>query len=282
MPAAVAGSLLYPAGLDEPVWRLMGIGIDGVMRVAQWVAQFDKASLPAPALQHSAFLLFVLALLLLVLCVSALRWLAIVPLGLWLTSLAAPAVPDVIIHESGRLVLARAQGGTYRVLALGASPDFVLAQWLPALGDGRTVRDETLREGVRCDRQGCTLRLADGRWLALSLRPESLREDCRRADLVVTPLRRHGCPPDRMLADGSRLEALGTLQFWMRREGGWRQAGIRTAMAGRAWQQPQGAAAQPSTTTSDRRGPEARPKPRQEDPSPGRGDGALINTGEPD
>jgi competence protein ComEC len=282
MPAAVAGSLLYPAGLDEPVWRLMGIGIDGVMRVAQWVAQFDKASLPAPALQHSAFLLFVLALLLLVLCVSALRWLAIVPLGLWLTSLAAPAVPDVIIHESGRLVLARAQGGTYRVLALGASPDFVLAQWLPALGDGRTVRDETLREGVRCDRQGCTLRLADGRWLALSLRPESLREDCRRADLVVTPLRRHGCPPDRVLADGSRLEALGTLQFWMRREGGWRQTGIRTAMAGRAWQQPRGAAAQPSTTTSDRRGPEARPKPRQEDPSPGRGDGALINTGEPD
>lgn len=282
MPAAVAGSLLYPAGLDEPVWRLMGMGIDGVMRVAQWVAQFDKASLPAPALQHSTFLFFVLALLLLVLCASGLRWLAVVPFALWLTSLAAPAVPDLIIHESGRLVLARGQGGGYRVLALGTSPDFVLAQWLPALGDARTVKDPSLRDGVRCDRQGCTLRLADGRWLALSLRPDSLREDCRRADLVVTPLRHHGCPDDRMLADGKRLDAQGTTQVWLRRDGRWRQDGIRSVTAARAWQRLPVGPGQAGPAIQDRRGPEARQRLRQEDPSPGRGDGALINTGEPD
>ncbi|WP_284176904.1 ComEC/Rec2 family competence protein [Rhabdaerophilum sp. SD176] len=236
MPAAVAGSLLYPFGLDEPVWRLMGHGIRGVMAVAEWVSGFDKASLPAPLIRHSQFGALVLAMALLILPVSRLRALAIGPFALWLASLAMPARPDLIVHENGRILLARGEGGAYRVLAFGPSPDFVLGQWLPALGDPRLPKAPDLKNGVRCDRLGCTLRLADGRWLAFPQRPEALREDCARADILVTPLENRICPPDRVPVDGRTLRQQGTLWLWAKANGSWRIEGTRAAHHHRPWQ----------------------------------------------
>lgn len=241
MPAAVAGSLLFPFGLDEPIWRLMGLGIEGVMAVANWVARFENASLPAPAFRHSLFGAFILALLLALLPVSRIRWLAAIPFAIWLISLGTPSPPDIIIHESGRIVLARGEGGAYRVIAAGTSPQFVLAQWLPALGDTRAPGDESLTAGRRCDRGGCTLRLADGRWLAVSHRLEALREDCLRADLVVTPLGRHACKAPGLLVDGNQLRQQGTQWLWARSEGtggGWHREGTRRAGALRPWLPP--------------------------------------------
>lgn len=236
MPAAVAGSLLYPFGLDEPVWRLMGHGIRGVMAVAEWVSGFDKASLPAPLIRHSQFGALVLAMALLILPVSRLRVLAIGPFALWLASLAMPARPDLIVHENGRILLARGEGGAYRVLSFGPSPDFVLGQWLPALGDPRLPKAPDLKNGVRCDRLGCTLRLADGRWLAFPQRPEALREDCARADILVTPLENRICPPDRVPVDGRTLRQQGTLWIWAKADGSWRIEGTRAAHHHRPWQ----------------------------------------------
>ncbi len=236
MPAAVAGSLLYPFGLDEPIWRLMGHGIRGVMVVAEWVSGFDKASLPAPLIRHSQFGMLILAMALLILPVSRLRALAIMPFALWLASLAMPARPDLIVHENGRILLARGEGGAYRVLAFGPSPDFVLAQWLPALADPRLPKAPDLKDGVRCDRLGCTLRLVDGRWLAFPQRPEALREDCARADILVTPLENRICPAERVPVDGQKLRQLGTLWLWAKPDGSWQMEGTRAARHHRPWQ----------------------------------------------
>ena len=239
MPAAVAGSLLYPFSLDEPIWRLMGIGIRGVMVVANWVAGFDNASLPAPIVRHSLFSAFVLAMLLVILPVSRLRWIGLLPLAVWLASLAMPQTPDILVQENGRIVLARGEGGRYRVLAPGVSADFVLSQWLPALGDPRLPKDPSLRDGVRCDRQGCTLRLADGRWLALPQKLEALREDCARADIIVTPLEKQACLGTPLLIDAQRLRQLGTLWLWSRPNREWHIEGTRAQNHHRPWQRGQ-------------------------------------------
>lgn len=236
MPAAVAGSLLYPFGLDETVWRLMGHGTRSVMAVAEWVSGFEKASLPAPLIRHSQFGALVLAMAMVLLPVSRLRALAALPFALWLASLAMPARPDMIVHENGRILLARGEGGAYRVLSFGPSPDFVLSQWLPALGDPRLPKAADLKDGVRCDRLGCTLRLADGRWLAFPQRPEALREDCARAGILVTPLENRVCPPDRVPVDGQTLRQYGTLWLWADANGGWRVEGTRAANQHRPWQ----------------------------------------------
>lgn len=255
MPAAVAGSLLYPFGLDELIWQLMGHGIRGVMAVAGWVAGFDKASLPAPLIRHSQFGALVLAMAVLILPASRLRLLAVAPFAFWLASLVMPAQPDLIVHENGRMLLARGEGGAYRVLSFGPSPDFVLGQWLPALGDARPPKAPDLKHGVRCDRLGCTLRLADGRWLAFPQRTEALREDCARADILVTPLENRICPSGRVPVDGRTLRQRGTLWLWAEANGSWRLEGTRAARHHRPWQRMAEAESRPKSEAGRETGP---------------------------
>ena len=188
MPAAVIGTLLVPFGLDGIVWRIMGEGVNGVLMVAQWVASIENASITAPNLQGPSFAILVLALIVFVGLRTSLRWLALAPLALWIALLQAPVLPDLVIDPSARMALVRGEDGSYRVLSIGTPARFTLAQWLPALGDNRATSDPSLKDGVRCDRSGCVTRARDGRHVALVARTDALREDCRHAGIVITPL----------------------------------------------------------------------------------------------
>ena len=46
--------------------------------------------------------------------------------------------------------------------------------------------DVSLGDGVSCDGEGCVAPMADGRFVALSLKPDGLADDCARAALIVT------------------------------------------------------------------------------------------------
>ena len=63
---------------------------------------------------------------------------------------------------------------------------FAEQEWLAADADGRKAGDPQLAEGSACDDEGCTLRKADGGYVAFSLQPSSIADDCERADVVVT------------------------------------------------------------------------------------------------
>ncbi len=188
MPAAVIGTVLVPFGLDGFVWRIMGEGVAGVLIVANWVASIENASVTAPNMQGPGFALLVAALMIFIGFRTPLRWAALGLFALWGVTLRAAHAPDIVIDPTGQMALARGENGRYRVLAVGTPSRFTLAQWLPALGDARMPNDPSLRDGVRCDKTGCTTRMLDGRLLALTIRAEGLREDCRRADIVITPL----------------------------------------------------------------------------------------------
>ncbi len=62
MPCAVLGVLLYPFGLDRPIWMLMGAANEHVLSAAQWIESFPRASLTMPA-SNAGFALLVVALL---------------------------------------------------------------------------------------------------------------------------------------------------------------------------------------------------------------------------
>src|ERR1019366_1449868 len=53
--------------------------------------------------------------------------------------------------------------------------------------DARPAGDGSLTDGVSCDDAGCVAQMADGRFVALTLRPDALDDDCERAALLVTP-----------------------------------------------------------------------------------------------
>lgn len=252
MPAAVAGTLAVPFGLDGLVWSLMGIGVEGVLIVAAWVAGFEHASLPVPMIRGWTFALLVAGLIVFVALRTALRALALVFAGLAGIGLAGlgPAVqhvPDLVVEPSGRLALIRHADGRYRILALGNPSRFTLQQWLPALGDDRAPNDTSLRADIACDRAGCVGRLADGRQVALVTRLEALREDCARADIIITPLAAiPGCAGRRVL-DRVHFDRHGATRITSRTHAEWRAETALDPQRDRPWRRPkQEAAAVPA------------------------------------
>jgi competence protein ComEC len=186
MPASVFGVLAYPFGLDWPAWALVGLASDMVLRLAHWVAGFDHATLGMSAFGPSTLGLFALSLLWVTLWTTSLRWLAILPLIIGVATATRPDRPDILIERDGTGMAVRGRDG--RLIAAGKPSSFVLQQWLTADGDGRSPMDPTLREGARCDSGGCIVRAGDGRSIAFASDRVTVIEDCRRADLVVTPI----------------------------------------------------------------------------------------------
>jgi competence protein ComEC len=266
MPAAVAGTLLVPFGLDGIVWTIMGHGVSGMLMVAQRVAAIENASVTAPDMQGLGFGLLVAALILFVGLKTRLRWLALAPLGLWLLLLRTPDLPDVVVDPTGKMALIRGPDDRYHVMAVGSASKFTLAQWLPALGDNRSATDPSLKEGVRCDKSGCITRLRDGRQIALVIRPDALREDCTRADLVMTPLAPiAACTRTRLLAR-DHFSRYGATRIFSPTAADWRIETTLDPATERPWRRISRAAPLQPTVVPSAQGPSAAIAPAQGQP----------------
>jgi len=76
-----------------------------------------------------------------------------------------------------------------RLALIGRTPAFVAEQWFKADGDARKLSEPALKQGARCDALGCTVRMSDGRAVALTNDRRAFAEDCRRAAIVISRLR---------------------------------------------------------------------------------------------
>ncbi|NEU11680.1 ComEC family competence protein [Methylobacterium sp. BTF04] len=190
MPAAVLGILAYPFALDQPVWWLMGLAVRGMLTISTWIAGFGRATVVIPAFGPGALSLLAMALIILTLPVSRLRWIGLLPGLAGFALAAAPMRYDIYVDREGAGAAIRDRSG--RLATLGRPPNFVLEQWLKADGDGRKAGDVTVAEGARCDRLGCAMTLGDGRKVALVTDKRALAEDCARANILVT---RRDVPP---------------------------------------------------------------------------------------
>jgi len=186
MPAGVAGMLLIGFGLDPPAWQVMGMGIARVLEVAHFVEGFAGANVPVAAFSALALSLLVAALLMATLFVSSLKRLALVPavIGLWLA--LNPDRADLYVDRDGAGAAIRSEDG--RLVVLGSPSAFVTAQWLKADGDARSPYEPSLHEGRRCDLLGCVADFAPGYHAAFVTDRRAFTEDCRRAQIVISPL----------------------------------------------------------------------------------------------
>ena len=187
MPAAVVGVLAYPFGLDGPIWHLMGVAVEGVLRVSAWVSALSGSTVVVPAFGAGALGFLAVAILVLTLFVSPLRWLAVAPalIGLWLA--ATTKRFDLYVDRDGAGAAVRNTGG--QLVLLGRTPAFVVEQWFKADADARKHSDPTIEQGVRCDALGCTVMIPNGRAVALTYDRRAFEEDCRRAAIVISRLR---------------------------------------------------------------------------------------------
>jgi competence protein ComEC len=243
MPAAVFGVLAYPFGLDAPAWWLMGLASEMVLKLAHWVATIDHSTLVIAAFGPSALACFAASLLWITLWTTKLRLFAILPLVTGVAVAAKPERPEILIERDGSGIAVR--GKDDLLIVAGRPSRFVLQQWLNADGDGRNPDDASLRQGAACDALGCVISTKDGRSVAYARDRLAIIEDCRRADLVVTPIP-WTAPCAAKLIDRTSLSRDGATAL-VRRGKDWRSHASEQVGGDRPWSRT--AAATPPAPT---------------------------------
>jgi competence protein ComEC len=233
MPAGLLGLLAMPFGFDGVFWWIMGLGIDWMIAVTQWVAGLPGAIGRMAAFGIGPLIAASLGIILLGLLRTPLRWSGAVVLLLAVVWSLNVREPDVLISADGHNVGVRGKDG--RLHLMHSSKDaFLLKEWLAADADARDPADATLSEGVSCDEAGCVTPMANGGFVAMALKPDALQDDCERAALVVTA---RGAPPAgcRSAVIGQdRLRGQGAMTLRLTRDG-FKVDAVKPAGIDRPW-----------------------------------------------
>lgn len=217
MPAGLLGLLAMPFGFDGFFWWLMGAGIDWMVAVAQWVARLPGAVGRMAAFGIGPLIVASLGIVLMGLLRTPLRWSGAGVLVLAVLWATATSRPDILISSDGRNVAVRGVDGRLHLMRSGKDA-FALKEWLAADADARTPADASLTDGVSCDATGCVTSAARGGFVALSLRPEAMVDDCERAAIIVTSRQvPAGCRAS--VIDAERLRRYGALALLVTRDG---------------------------------------------------------------
>ncbi|MBU1212035.1 MAG: ComEC family competence protein [Alphaproteobacteria bacterium] len=184
MPAALGALVLMPFGGEALALAVMGPGLEAMGVVAAWVAGLKGAVSHVPAIPAHA--LVAMAAGGLWLCLIRPRWrlLGIVAIAAGLAMTPLRSAPDLLVGDEGRLVVLRDAAGAFAGLTSRYS-EYELAQWLSRDGDKREAKEVGLGGAMSCDEAGCT-GYAKGLRVAIARHPSALRDDCRRADILVT------------------------------------------------------------------------------------------------
>src|SRR5882672_4497424 len=180
MPAGLLGLVAMPFGFDGLFWWLMGVGIDWMIVVTQWVASLPGAVGRMAAFGIGPLILASLGIIVMGLLRTPLRWSGAIALMLALAWTIGVPKPDILISADGRNVGVRGNDGRLHLMRSGKDA-FLTKEWLAADADARTAADASLAEGVSCDGTGCVTQMASGALVALALGPEALSDDCARA-----------------------------------------------------------------------------------------------------
>lgn len=196
MPAGLLGLLLLPLGWDGPAFALMGLGVEGVLATARFVAGLPGALVRVTQWPQPAMALLMLGGLWIALWQRAWRWLGLAPAAAAVLLVALSRPPDLVLDA--RLGLAALRRGDGTVSLIEWRPDRMTTDtWLRQLGvaDAARVRPsaDPPAAGVACDPDGCVLEVG-ARRVALARRAGAGRDDCALAALVVLRAGPERCP----------------------------------------------------------------------------------------
>jgi len=220
MPAGLLGLVAMPFGFDGLFWAIMGVGIDWMIAVTQWVTALPGAVGRVPAFGIGPLIAASLGIILLGLLRTPLRWSGAAMALLAAVWAARVPQPDILISADGRNVGVRGQDGRRHLMhaAKGTRDAFLLREWLAADADPRTATEASLTAGVSCDDHGCVMEAAGGAFIAQALKAEALADDCERAALIVTTRPAPaGCAAS--VIDAGRLRRQGAMALRRSREG---------------------------------------------------------------
>jgi len=185
MPAGLIGILAIPFGFDSLFWHLMGVGIEWMIVVSQWVAALPGAFGRVHAFGIGPLIVMSSGIVVLGLLRTPLRWAGAALIGCGILWAAAATEPDILIARDASSVAVRGSDGRLRIMHT-AKNAFVWREWLAADADSRLVTDPSMTQGVACDEAGCVVEGKEGDLVALAQRPKALADDCAQAKILVT------------------------------------------------------------------------------------------------
>jgi competence protein ComEC len=228
MPGAVIGVILIPFGFDAVGWTAMGYGIEGMIRISEFVTSLGGAEGRIAAFGAGALLLGTLALLVLAIPATRLRWFGLPLAAIAIWGMWNGPRHDVLVDAEGEVVALRTADGLLAIHS-ARSNRFTVENWLAANGLPPGAR----RGAFDCDDNGCVGKLPGGALVAVPKTPSALLEDCGRAALVVSnrdvP---EPCPSP--VIDRGLLAATGALAL-KKTATGWQAVPSRAPNADRPW-----------------------------------------------
>ncbi len=234
MPAALATLTLMPFGLETAALVVMGWGIDVMGHVAVWVAAMPGAVGTTAAIPESSFAAMLAGSLWLVLWRKRWRLLGLPVLALGVALAPYHARPDVLVGRDGSLVAVRQATGALAAVA-GRDGTYELRRWLEHDGDARAPGVVAKTQAFRCDRMGCMMEVR-GKVVAVSRHPASLRDDCARAQILVTDRPRpSNCRGPEVVIDYPALRDGGTHAIYIAADGGLRIETVGQRRGRRPW-----------------------------------------------
>lgn len=206
MPAGLLSVLAMPLGLDAWTVPVMAAGINVVLWIAHAAASLPGAALALSILPTAFLALVALGGLWLALWQRPWRWAGLAPIAFGILLALAHRPPDLVVAADLQMAAARTATGDLALIEWRGDR-MRREQWQRGLGAARLERVLPLKSGgdaLACDPAGCVLRRA-GRAVALVRRGDALREDCVRADLVISDVGR--CRSSTAFIDGRTARA---------------------------------------------------------------------------
>lgn len=236
MPFGLLAMLLMPLGLEGLALVPMGWGIDGLDRVATWVASWPETATLVPSMPGLS--LWLLTLGGLWLCLWRRRWrLAGLPVAIGGLLVGPGPPPDLLMSEDGRVLGLRDQKGVVHVASTRVDR-FVSEAWARRSGqEGArkwTVSAEEQAAGMGCSTGLCRWR--KGPWrVALVSDERRLAEACASADIVLSTGDAQGrCRGPRLVIDRRDAWREGAQALWLE-ETGVRRVTANAVRGDRPW-----------------------------------------------
>jgi competence protein ComEC len=203
MPFAIVAMIAMPFGLEGYPLVVMGLGIEGVVWIAQFVQGLPGAVYDLPAM--NGWLLGAIAFGGLWVCLwqHSVRYLGAIPIFVALFMMPGLPMPDVYISSSGNQIAVRETDG--ELFFVKGRRGIVVETWLRRTGNKSQIslgHSGNHEREIRCDNLACVFQ-KNGQQISLLWHPAAISEDCSRADIVVAtiPVSRRACRTSGYLVD---------------------------------------------------------------------------------
>jgi competence protein ComEC len=222
MPLEAGALLLDGIGWGKPLWFLCGGAIEGLLKLAHWVASARGAVALLPSMPTWAFAAMIAGGVWLCLWTSRVRLLGLLPIAVGAAGAALSPSPDLLVTGDGRHLAVISDGKP--LILRDRAGDYVrslLAEASGFDGDPDILAGQPISD---CSRDSCVavLRKGPAEWRLLATRSgthidwEKIAAACESADIAVSDrwLPR-GCTPRWLKLDRDTLGRTGGVSIYV-------------------------------------------------------------------